>query len=50
MPFVLLKKPAAGGRQLVCVGFASNPQISAVHWRDLAREADKEAGFFFATI
>jgi hypothetical protein len=46
MPFVLLKKPVAGGGQLVCVGFASNPQISAVHWRNLAREADKEAGFF----
>jgi hypothetical protein len=44
------KSPLRAGRQLVCAGFASNPQISAVHWRDLAREADKEAGFFFATI
>jgi hypothetical protein len=30
------------------VGFASNPQISAVLWQNLAREAEKEAGFFAA--
>jgi hypothetical protein len=30
------------------VGFASNPQISADLWRKLAREAEKEAGFFGA--
>jgi hypothetical protein len=38
------KKARYGRRQPVCVGFASNPQISAVHWQNLARAADKEAG------